>query len=136
MLLAASSEFAMSWIDLAKGGVGGVFLALFTWLVVFQMPKMHHDLMESETKFTESLRSLMASYKTEQEALRDAFRREQDSTRKANILQHEASIVAFESALREICNRAERSDERMNQLLREVMPHHDGGNVETKAVVR
>lgn len=117
----AAAEFSMSWIELAKGGIGVVFLVLFVWLVAFQMPKMHSDLMCAEDKFTESVNRLMAGYRAEQEASREAFRREQDAVRKANAAHNETLSTAFESALREICDRAERSELRMLELFRETV---------------
>lgn len=117
----AAGEFSMTWLDLAKGGIGGVFLGLLIWLVVFQIPSMHKDLMAAEARFTEAVTKLMTGYRLDQEAARDAFRREQDAMRKAHMAQCDAATNSFETALREICNRAERSDERFTQLLREVM---------------
>ena len=120
-LFLATAEFSMTWIELAKGGIGGVFLVLFVWLVAFQIPKMHADLMCAEDKFTESVGRLMVSFRTEQEAAREAFRREQDAVRRASAVHNETLSTAFESALREICDRAERSELRMLELFRETV---------------
>lgn len=127
----AVAEFSMTWLDLAKGGIGLVFLGLFIWLIVYQIPSMHNDLMAAEQRFGESIESLLTSYRAEQETARDAFRREQEAGRKANAAHMECVSTAFESALREICSRAERTDERMMALVRDVTARLDNGTKAT-----
>lgn len=124
MLAVGVTDFSASWLDIAKGGIGAVFLSLFTWLVTCQIPKMHADMILQGQRFAESISGIIDEFRIEQAAARDTFRREQDALRKANALQHEQAIIAFESALREICNRQERADERVMNLLNTLTADH------------
>lgn len=138
LYLAAVSFSApeMSWIELAKGGIGAVFSGLLIWLVVFQTPAFLRDMQAMAKTFAGTVNAVALQFRAEQDAARRAFKIEQEASREAQRQLHAASIAAFESALRAICDREERADERVMHLLERFSANKDTTAIAPTAVKR
>jgi hypothetical protein len=110
-------------IDVAKTGAPAVLCLLLIYMVCYQTPQHLKDIKEQADSITSVVKQALDASTEEQAALRKAFSSESAAMRAAFTAQYESLAKRFEDALTVICERNERSDQRLLQLMQSQLEH-------------
>jgi signal transduction histidine kinase len=110
-------------IDLAKTGAPTVLCALLVYMIVYQTPQHLKSIKEQADSITAIVKQALDASTEEQASMRKTFATESTAMRAAFTAQYETLAKRFETALAAICERGERSDDRLMQLIRSQLDH-------------